>query len=59
MWQAIVDNIEFRYDDEIIDAFTKKRVKEFEDRMIKAYGSYDPDMHYDFNKRKHLTNHNI
>ena len=51
MWQAIVENPNLR-DNEITQAFQEKRLQEFKDCIIACYGSYDPDMHYDFNKKK-------
>lgn len=51
MWQAIVEDPNLR-DNEITQAFQEKRFQEFKDRIIACYGNYDPNMHYDFNKKK-------
>ena len=51
MWKALVEYPELRTK-ELEQAFQRLREKEFEDRIIKNYGCYNPDMHYDLNKRK-------
>lgn len=51
MWRAIVEDPNLR-DNEITQAFQEKRFQEFKERIIAHYGSYDPDMYYDFNKKK-------
>lgn len=37
---------------EVMNHFDKVRAKEFEETIIRVYGSYDPNIHYDFNKRR-------
>lgn len=37
---------------EVTDHFDKVRAKEFEETIIRVYGSYDPNIHYDFNERR-------
>mgnify|MGYP004477721467 FL=1 len=51
MWKALVAHPELRVK-ECEAAFQKLREKEFEGRIIKREGSYNPDMHYDLNKKK-------
>ncbi len=50
MWKALVAHPELRVK-ECEAAFQKLREKEFEERIIKREGSYNPDMHYDLNKK--------
>ena len=51
MWKAFVAFPELRTE-ELGTVFQHLREKEFEERIIKCYGSYDPDVHYEINKRK-------
>lgn len=51
MWKALVAYPELRVK-ECEEAFQKLREKEFEERIIKREGSYNPNMHYDLNKKK-------
>lgn len=51
MWKALVAHPELRVK-ECEGAFQKLREKEFEERIIQREGSYNPDMHYDLNKKK-------
>lgn len=37
---------------EATNHFDKVRAKEFEEAIIRRYGSYDPETHYDFDKRR-------
>ena len=52
MWKAIVENPEIRKDAEVIQAFNDKRANEFKKSVIDAFGSFDPAVHYDWNKRQ-------
>lgn len=51
MWKAIVAYPELRTK-ELCDVFQHQREKEFEERIIKRCGSYDPNTHYEILKRK-------
>ena len=51
MWQVLVAYPELRTK-ELGDVFQQLREKEFADRIIKCYGSYNPDTHYELNNRK-------
>lgn len=37
---------------EAMNHFDKVRAKEFKEAIIRRYGSYDPNIHYDFNERR-------
>lgn len=50
MWKALIAHPELRVK-ECEAAFQKLREKEFEERIIKREGHYNPDMHYDLNER--------
>lgn len=50
MWTALVQNPELRTK-ELRDAFEQRKQEEFEAKIIKRYGRFDPDMHYDMNKK--------
>lgn len=50
MWTALVQNPELRTK-ELRDAFEQRKREEFEAKIIKRYGRFDPDMHYDMNKK--------
>ena len=51
MWRAFLAHPELRIK-KCETAFQKLREQEFEERIIKREGSYNPDMHYDLNKQK-------
>ena len=51
MWKALVAYPELRVK-ECEGAFQALREKEFKERIIQREGSYNPDMHYDLNKKK-------
>lgn len=51
MWKALVTYPELRIK-ECESAFQTLREKEFKERIIKREGSYNPDMHYDLNRRQ-------
>ena len=51
MWKALVAYPELRTK-ELEVVFQNLREKEFESRIIARDGFYNPDMHYDLNKRK-------
>lgn len=51
MWEEIRKDKNLWQDIELLNAFEKKASKEFEERIVRLTGSFDPDMHYDFNKK--------
>ena len=51
MMQALQADPALRNDDEACAAFNRRAQEEFEARIKKAYGEYDPDFHYDFRRK--------
>lgn len=51
MMQALQADPALRNDDEACAAFNRRTQEEFEAKIKKAYGEYDPDFHYDFPKK--------
>lgn len=47
MWEEIRKDKNLWQDTEILNAFEKKKVKEFEEKIVRSKGSFDPNMHYD------------
>lgn len=52
MWKAILENPGLRKDAEVMQAFNEKRSCEFKENAVDVFGSFDPAMHYDWNKRR-------
>ena len=52
MWEAIVACPELRSDAEVIRTFNEKRADEFKKNVTEAFGSFDPAVHYDWNKKQ-------
>lgn len=50
MWEEIRKDKNLWQDAELLNAFEKKKVQEFEEKIIRSIGRFDPNMHYDFNK---------
>lgn len=51
MMQALQDDPALRNDTEVCAAFNRRAKAEFEVRITKIYGEFDPDVHYDFRKK--------
>jgi len=51
MMQALQNDPVLRNDEEACAAFNQRTKEEFEIKITEAYGSYDPDVHYDFRKK--------
>ena len=51
MMQALQADPALRNDDEACAAFNRRAQEEFAARIKKDYGKYDPDIHYDFQKK--------
>lgn len=51
MWEEIRKDKNLWQDTEILNSFEKKKVKEFEEKIIRSKGSFDHNMHYDINKK--------
>ena len=55
MMQALQSDPVLQNDDEACAAFNRRAQEEFEEKIKKSYGKYDPDIHYDFNRKKRRT----
>lgn len=51
MMQALQSDSSLRNDDEACAAFNRRAQEEFEARVKRACGEYDPDIHYDFRRK--------
>lgn len=51
LW-ALQSTPELRKDKDACMAFSQRAREEFEAQIRESFGSYDPHMHYDFNKKK-------
>lgn len=52
LFEAIKADEVLRRDRDVIERFNKLAFEEFKASIIESYGSYDPDRHYDFNRKK-------
>lgn len=51
MMQVLQSDPSLRNDDEACAAFNQRAQEEFEARVKKTCGEYDPDVHYDFRRK--------
>lgn len=51
MMKALQADPALRNNDEACAAFNQRAQEEFETRIKKVYGEFDPDIHYDFRKK--------
>lgn len=52
MMQALQSDPVLQNDDEACAALNRRVKEEFEEKIKRSYGNYDPDIHYDFNRKK-------
>ena len=51
MMRVLQNDPVFRNDEEACAAFSQRAREEFEARVKEIYGKYDPQIHYDFQKK--------
>ena len=55
MMQALQRDPVLQNVDEACAAFNRRAQEEFEEKIKRSYGKYDPDIHYDFNRKETLN----